>query len=107
MALVRRMMECATERLIKELQKKYRYAQSQMPDSIAEIVSDLLKVLERHLNIDYRNRDFNASLAAYLATLSSHHPTGRGRGGRRKSYALKGFWFVDSVLREKDFLSKK
>ena len=77
-----------------------------MPDSIAEIVLDLLKVLERYLNVDYRNRDFNASLATYLATLSSHHLTGRGRGGRRKSSALKGFWFADSVLREGFFVKK-
>ena len=41
-----------------------------MPDSIAEISLDLLKVLERYLNVGYRNRDFNASLATYLATLS-------------------------------------
>ena len=72
-----------------------------MPDSIAEIVLDLLRVLERYLNVGYRNRDFNASLATYLATLSSHHLDGkRAREGRRKSSALKGFWFADSVVRE-------
>ena len=77
-----------------------------MPDSIAEIVLDLLKVLERYLNVDYRNRDFNASLATYLATLSSHHLDGKRREGRRKSSALKGFWFADSVLREGFFVKK-
>ena len=48
---------------------------------IAEIVLDLLRVLERYLNVGYRNCDFNASLATYLATLSSHHLDGkRARG---------------------------
>ena len=90
MALVRRMMECAAERLTEELQKRYRYAQSQMPDSIAEIVLDLLRVLERYLNVGYRNRDFNASLATYLATLSSHHLDGKRARGQKKEFCSDG-----------------
>ena len=90
MALVRRMMECAAERLTEELQKRYRYAQSQMPDSIAEIVLDLLRVLERYLNVGYRNRDFNASLATYLATLSSHHLDGKRARGQKKEFCSEG-----------------
>ena len=81
-----------------------------MPDSIAEIVLDLLRVLERYLNVGYRNRDFNASLATYLATLSSHHLDGKRARvySRRKSSALKGFWFADSsVLREGFFVKKR
>ena len=82
-----------------------------MPDSIAEISLDLLKVLERYLNVGYRNRDFNASFATYLATLSSHHLDGkrtRGYSRRKSSALLKGFWFADySVSREGFFVKKR
>ena len=56
-------------------------------------------MLERYLNVGYRNCDFNASLAPYLATLSSHHLTGRGRGGRRKSSALSSLKGSGSPIR--------
>ena len=57
---------------------------------IAEIVQELLKMLERYLNVGYRNRDFNASLATYLATLSSHHLDGKRARGQKKEFCSDG-----------------